>query len=221
MRVSTMVGLMLLSGAALAQTPAQSQSGPPAQETGPRGTAPSQGGTQPGATVSDPHKENLLKEIDKYATPDAHHKALEPLIGKWDTRAKLWMGEAHAETASGHAVVQSILSGRFVEEHYDSVVWGKPFAAQGLIGFDEHAQQYTIGWVDSWSTWITVAQGTADVTSHVITMSSKDYDTPAPKTRPVKFVFTIESNDKHTRRVYEKVNGKETLTMEIEYRRKK
>jgi Protein of unknown function (DUF1579) len=220
MRVLVLASFLLAAGAAYGQTPAATQSSKP-EDAPAKANAPAAGGQQPGSTVSDPHKENLLNEIAKTATPDAHHKGLEPLIGKWNTSAKMWLGGPKPETASGHALVESILGGRFVEEHYDTVIWGKPFAAQGQLGYDERAQQYTIGWIDSWGSWITVAQGQGDVTGHVLTLTSKDYDNPAGKTRPVKFIISIDSHDHHTRKVFEKVEGKETLTMEIEYRRTK
>ena len=41
------------------------------------------------------------------------------------------------------------------------------------------------------------------------------------KTRPTKFVITIDSDEHHWKRIYERVAGKETMTMEIEYRRTK
>jgi hypothetical protein len=218
--VTVSLSLMLVCSTALAATDAATKSSKP-DDAPNKANAPAAGGQQPGSTISDPHKENLLNEIAKYATPGPHHAALQPLVGKWDTSAKLWLGEPKPETASGHATIKWILGGRFVEEHYDTVIWGKPFAAQGQIGFDMRANVFTIGWMDTWSTWITVAQGTGDVTSRVITMTTRDYDNPAGKTRPVKFVFSIDGNDHFTRKVYEKVEGKETLTMEIEYRRHK
>jgi hypothetical protein len=37
----------------------------------------------------------------------------------------------------------------------------------------------------------------------------------------VKFVYTIESNDHHVMRMYEQIQGKETLTMEVDYKKAK
>jgi hypothetical protein len=174
-----------------------------------------------GATETDPHKQKLLKEIVKTATPDAHHEALKPLTGKFDTQAKMWFGSKFPERVTGHDHAEAILGGRFIEDHYDSVVWGKPWAGQGLLGFDEREQRYVLSWIDNWGTWITVAQGSADATNHVITLTTRDWDDPAGKTRPTKFVITIDSDEHHWKRIYERVAGKETLTMEIEYRRTK
>lgn len=174
-----------------------------------------------GATVTEPHKEKMLKEIAQYATPDQHHKALDALVGKFNTLSKLWFGEPKPEQATGHAQVGWVLGGRFVEEHYDTVIWGKPFAAQGVLGYDERESKYVIAWLDSWGTWVTVAEGDADTTGHTMTMTTRDYDNPAGKTRPVKFVISIDGNDHHVRRVYEKLKGVETMTMEIEYKRTK
>lgn len=174
-----------------------------------------------GATVSDPHKARLLEEIAKTATPGPQHRMLKVLEGKWITNAKLWFGAPKPEQASGHDEAHAILGDRFIEDHYDSVVWGKPYAGQGLLGFDERAQKFVLAWVDTWGTWVTVAEGTADASGKTITLTTRDYDDATAKTRPVKFVITIDSNDHHVRRTYEKVQGKETLTMEIEYKRKK
>jgi hypothetical protein len=178
-------------------------------------------GNTGGAVETDPHKQKLLREIEKTATPDAHHQALQPLAGKFDTQAKMWFGSKFPERTSGHDHAESILGGRFIEDHYDSVVWGKPWAGQGLIGFDEREQKYVLSWIDNWGTWITVAQGTADPTNHVITLTTRDWDNPSGKTRPEKFVITIDNEEHHWKRIYEKVAGKETLTLEIEYRRVK
>jgi hypothetical protein len=174
-----------------------------------------------GAIETDAHKQRLLREIEKTATPDAHHQALQPLVGKFDTRAQMWFGSKFPERTSGHDHAEALLGGRFVEDHYDSVVWGKPWAGQGLIGFDEREQKYVLSWIDNWGTVITVAQGSADPTNHVITLTTRDWDNPTGKTRPEKFVITIDSDEHHWKRIYEKVEGKETLTLEIEYRRVK
>src|SRR5205823_2640548 len=95
-----------------------------------------------GASVGDQHKEKLLHSIARSATPDEHHKLLEPLVGKWNTQAKQWLGDPKPETSTGHAEIKSILGGRFVEEHYDSVIFGKPFQGQGVMGFDTRTKKF-------------------------------------------------------------------------------
>ncbi|MCA1664708.1 MAG: DUF1579 domain-containing protein [Myxococcales bacterium] len=145
-----------------------------------------------GAAVGDAHKERLLHSIARSAAPDEHHKLLEPLVG-----------------------------GRFVEEHYDSVIFGKPYQGQGVTGYDTRTKKYVSSWVDTWGTWITVEEGQADATGKVLTLTAQDYDVATSKTRPIKFVYNIDSNDHHTMRVYETIEGKETLQMEVEYRKTK
>ena len=203
--LSTLSIWLLLGGAAAAQSAANLQ-GTTAKE---------------GSTVSDPKKAEMLKDIAKNATPDAHHQVLQALVGKFNTTSKMWLGGPKPEQATGHAEEKSVLGGRFIEEHYDSVVWGKPFNAQGLFGYDELSQKYVVAWVDTWGTWVTVAEGNADSSGKLVTLTTRDYDNPSGKTRPVKFVVDIEGNDHHIRRVYEKVEGKETMTMEIDYKRTK
>ena len=76
-------------------------------------------------------------------------------------------------------------------------------------------------WIDTWGTWITVEEGAADATGKVLTLTAQDYDSATGKTRPIKFVYNIDSNDHHVMRVYETIEGKETLTMEVDYKKTK
>jgi hypothetical protein len=175
-----------------------------------------------GAAAGDAHKEHLLHDISRAAAPVEQHKLLQPLVGKWNTKSKQWLGSPpRPETSSGHAEVKSILGGRFVEEHYDSVIFGKPYQSQGVTGFDTRTKKFVSSWIDTWGTWITVEEGTADATGKVLTLTAQDYDASTGKTRPVKFVYTIDSNDHHVMRMYELIQGKETLTMEVEYKKTK
>jgi hypothetical protein len=174
-----------------------------------------------GTATGDAHKDKILHNITRSAAPDAHHKLLEPLVGKWNTQAKQWLGDPKPETTTGHAEIKSILGGRFVEEHYDSVIFGKPYQGQGVIGFDTRTKKFVSSWVDTWGTWITLEEGDADATGKVLTLTAQDYDSASGKTRPVKFIYTIDGNDHHVMRVYETIEGKETLTMEVDYKKAK
>jgi hypothetical protein len=174
-----------------------------------------------GASVSDTKKEKVLKDIARKAEPVAEHKRLDPLVGKWTTTSKLWWGGKKPEQATGHAEANWILGGRFVEEHYDSVMWGKPYAGTGVIGFDTRSKKYVSTWIDTWGTWITEETGSMDKDGKVLTLTADDYDETGAKTRPIKFVYTIDGNDHHIMRVYEVIQGKETLTMEVDYRKAK
>lgn len=181
------------------------------------------GGTsvKAGAAMGDAHKERLWHSIANAASPGPEHKLLQPLVGKWNTEAKQWLGDPRPETTTGHSVIKSILGGRFVEEHYDSVIFGKPYQAQSVIGYDTRAKKFVSTWIDTWGTWITVEEGSADSTGKVITMTAQDYDVATGKTRPIKFVYNIDGNDHHVMRVYETIQGKETLTMEVDYKKTK
>jgi hypothetical protein len=174
-----------------------------------------------GTAAGDMHKDQILHNVSRSAAPDAHHKLLEPLVGKWNTQSKQWLGDPKPETSTGHAEIKSILGGRFVEEHYDGVIFGKPYQSQGVMGFDTRTKKFVSSWIDTWGTWITVEQGDADATGKVLTLTAQDYDAATGKTRPVKFIYTIDSNDHHVMRVYETIEGKETLTREVEYKKTK
>lgn len=174
-----------------------------------------------GASVGDAHKEKILHDVSRGAKPDEHHKLLEALTGKWTTRARQWLGTPKPETATGHAEVKSILGGRFVEEHYDSIIFGKPYQSQLVMGYDTRAKKYVAAWIDTWGTWITLEEGQADAAGKTLTLTAQDLDVASGKTRPIKFVYDIDSNDHHVMRMYEMIEGKETLTMEVEYKKAK
>jgi uncharacterized protein DUF1579 len=174
-----------------------------------------------GASVGDAHKEHILHDVSRAAQPDEHHKLLEPLVGKWTTRAKQWLGTPKPETATGHAEVKSILGGRFIQESYDSIIFGKPYQSQLVMGYDTRAKKFVAAWIDTWGTWITVEEGSADESGKKLTLTTQDYDVVGGKTRPIKFVYDIDSNDHHVMRMYEMIQGKETLTMEVEYKKAK
>jgi hypothetical protein len=183
---------------------------------------PGSSATAGSATATgDMHKDKILHNITRSAAPDAHHKLLEPLVGKWNTQSKQWLGDPKPETSTGHAEIKSILGGRFVEEHYDGVIFGKPYQGQGVMGFDTRTKKFVSSWIDTWGTWITVEEGDADATGKVLTLTAQDYDAATGKTRPVKFIYTIDGNDHHVMRVYETIQGKETLTMEVDYKKTK
>jgi len=181
------------------------------------------GGTnvKAGAAVGDMHKEKLLHSIARSAAPDEHHKLLEPLVGKWNTQAKQWLGDPKPETSTGHSETKWILGGRFVEEMYDSDIFGKPFQRQGVMGFDTRTKKYVATSVDTWGTWITVEEGSIDSTGKILTLTAQDYDSATGKTRPIKFIYNIDTNDHHVMRVYETIQGKETLTVEVDYKKTK
>jgi hypothetical protein len=191
--------LIVLSSLVLVAGPARAQSSP----------------------VADAHKEKILHDVSRAAAPDEHHKLLEPLVGKWNTQSKQWLGGPHPETSTGHSIVKSILGGRFVEEHYDGVIFGKPYQGQGVTGFDTRTKKFVASWIDTWGTWITVEEGSSDASGKVLTLTAQDYDEATGKTRPIKFIYNIDSTDHHVMRVYETIEGKETLTREVEYRKTK
>src|SRR5262249_52926367 len=139
----------------------------------------------------------------------------------WTTKAKQWLGQPKPESATGHSEVKSILGGRFIQESYDSIIFGKPYQSQLVMGYDTRAKKYVASWIDTWGTWVTVEERGGDEAGKKLTLTAQDYDVAGGKTRPIKFVYDIDSNDHHVMRMYEMIQGKETLTMEVEYKKAK
>jgi hypothetical protein len=168
----------------------------------------------------DAQSQAMMAEMQKLGTPGLEHKALAPLAGSFTAVVRMWMGGPKPVENTGTADGKAILGGRFYEEVFTGTVMGQPFEGRGLIGYDNAKKKYVWSWIDSMTTALSTAEGTADATGKVITLKGESYDPATKKMAPVKYVFRIESDKKHTFESWELVNGKETRTMEVVYTRK-
>jgi len=172
------------------------------------------------APQMDAKTQAMMAEMQKLAAPGAEHKALAPLAGSFTAQVKMWMGGPKPVENAGTAEGKAIMGGRYVEELFTGTVMGQPFEGRGLIGYDNAKKKYVWTWIDTMSTAISTAEGTADATGKVITLKGESYDPSTKKMSPVKYVFHIESDKKHAFETWETVNGKEARTMEVVYTRK-
>src|SRR5262245_36767913 len=71
----------------------------------------------------------------KLHTPGEAHKALEPLVGTWHAKVKMYAkpGEAPMES-EGTMTRKWVLDGRFLEEKFEGNFGGMAFKGQGFTG---------------------------------------------------------------------------------------
>lgn len=162
------------------------------------------------------------EEMKKYTEPNEHHKALEPLVGRWKTTVKIWMTEgAEPEISEGTSDNQWIMGGRFLQQNFRGEAMGKPFEGMGIIGYDTIAGEYTSLWLDNMSTGI--MRGTAQFDSSSKTFTEKgtmSCPMTMEKDREMRAEWKIIDNNRSTYETFLKdKDGKEFKSMEITYDR--
>ncbi|MEZ4269329.1 MAG: DUF1579 domain-containing protein [Myxococcota bacterium] len=176
-----------------------------------------------GETPDHDHEAGMAEWL-KLSAPGDGHKALEPLVGTWDTVTKLWMGgpDAPATESRGTAVTTWILGGRFLREVVKGQMMGQPFEGESLLGYNNMRKVYEGSWIDSMATHIASSKGSMDPSGKVLTMYG-EMDEPMMGVygRMVRMTTVIESPDKHVFTMYDLHAGETYKAFEITYTRKK
>ena len=168
-------------------------------------------------------QDEMMKAWIAYGTPGAEHKALEMMAGSWDVSTKMWMAPgAPPQEAAGASENKMILGGRYLEQHYEGSMMGRPFSGIGTFGFDNYKKKFVSTWTDSMGTGILTTTSTADKTGKVITSWGMMDDPAEKRSMKSKSVVTIVDADHHTYEAWHALpDGKMTKDLEIRYTRKK
>lgn len=197
----------LLAGSAFAGAGAKKENAPPKAAAEAKGK---------------PDMQAMMQQLAKYSEPTEQHKKLKALVGTWDVTTKNWMGpNEKALESKGTAERKMILGDRFVSEEYKGTMMGKPFAGQGLTGYDNAKQKLVGTWVDSVSTQVMHSEGSFDAGGKELTMSGTTFCPMTQKDKPFRMVTAIESDKKVVMTSYDVgPDGKEFKSMELTYTRK-
>ena len=179
----------------------------------------SKSASKPAAPLTE---EEMNKRMMAAATPGAPHKSLEVFAGNWDVASKWWMApEAPPMESKGASSKSWVMGGRFLKEDFSGDMMGTPFTGNGLSGYDNIKKKYNSLWVDSSSTGIFTSLGTVSADGKTFTYTSKMDDCMTGEMdKPVRFVITVISKDKHTFEMYEGAGAKEKKIGEMTYSRK-
>jgi hypothetical protein len=178
-------------------------------------------GASVSADMPDPAK--LMEMMTKVGTPGPEHEKLKMLEGKFDADVTIqMMPNMPEEKSKGTATNEMIFDGRYLTGQYEGEFGGKPFKGHGLWAYDNAKKKYISGWIDSMSTGVMMAEGTADSSGKVITVTC---DMTCPITnKPMKTreVLTIQDADHYTYESYASLDGgPEHKSMTIKYTRAK
>src|SRR5262249_47494674 len=117
-----------------------------------------------------PEQQAAMEKAMKLGSPSEGHKALEPLVGKWNAKVRYWMKPGDkAQESAGESENTWILGGRFVKQEYHGTTSdGKPFEGMGLNGYDNVKGEYTAMWTDNMMTGMMLGSGSYDAPSKTI-----------------------------------------------------
>ena len=164
----------------------------------------------------------MMAEMMKYANPGPMHSLLDPLVGKWKTVIKSWMGPGDPIVSNGECERMWLLGGRFLQSKSSGTFQGMPFEGMELLGYDMKKKEYNSVWIDNMGTMLTLGTGgQADPSGKVFTMTSTFDDPLSGKPVSYRMVTKVIDNNSHTLTMVGSNNGKDYTQMEITYTRAK
>lgn len=172
------------------------------------------------AAQGEPAMDPMMAEMMKYANPGPEHEVLKSLAGSWKTVTKAWFGPGEPQVTEGTAEATSILGGRFLREEYTGIFMGDPFQGMGVTGYDLMKKEYVGTWVDSMGTGIAESKGRYDAAAKRFDYTATYMDPMTMKEKTWRMVNKIIDNNKHVFSMFDMMDGKEVMTMEITYTRK-
>lgn len=159
----------------------------------------------------------------KAMTPGPEHEWLASGAGHWTFRGKFWDGSGAPPTEStGTAERSMLLGGRVAMEKVVSEVMGMPFEGMGLTGYDNVTGRYWSTWNDNMSTGVMTSTGSCDRAAKLCRFEGSYSDPMSGKVKSNRMELQQISPDEEVARSYEiGPDGKEHLTMELTYSRKR
>ena len=181
------------------------------------------------ATAQEPKKRDKAAEqkaameaMMRAAAVGAEHKALDVMVGTWDTKVKYFpeMG-APAMESSGTAVNEWVLGGRWLQQKFEGSMMGAPFSGIGYTGYDNIRKMYVGTWMDSMSTQVMSSTGSGssgNTYSFTATMMDPVSGEPTSAEEKVRVI----DKDHHVFEMWgPDMDGHNYKMMEITYTRKK
>lgn len=155
--------------------------------------------------------------------PNANHKVLDFMVGKWKGKMSLYMAPGMPPAESElNAEVKSIMGGRYLHDNTSGTFMGMPFEGMGTSGYDNLKKKYVFTWIDNFGTGIMAGEGTWDAAKKSLTYTTSMPDAASGKYAAARMVDTMVDADNWKMEMYATgPDGKEGLAFRIEYKRAK
>jgi hypothetical protein len=162
----------------------------------------------------------MMEMMAKAATPGDAHKKLEPMIGTFDAKVKMWMDPSKpAEESAGVSENSWVLGNRFIETRHTGTFMGQPFSGIGYTGYDNVTKKYVGTWMDTASTGVMTSTGS--MAGNTMTSTATMSDPTTGKMARTTMKMTVTDKDHHIMEMWGPgPDGKKYRMMEITYTRK-
>lgn len=173
--------------------------------------------------ATNPQQDAMMKAWMEFATPGAPQKAMQNMVGTWDTSVKSYMDPAAPPMESkGTSTFVSLMDGRYIQETSEGTFNGMPFHGQGTFGYDNMQKKYVGTWIDNFGTGIMVSTGSSSDGGKTVNWSGTASDPMTGKVQTYRSVMTMLSQDQYRFEMFGPgPDGKEVKAMEMIYNRKK
>lgn len=163
----------------------------------------------------------MMEAMMKAAMPGAAHKALDSMVGTWDTKITMWvMPGADPMVTQGVSEMKWVMGGRYVEQRFKGDFMGMPFEGLGFTGYDNIKKRYFSTWFDNMSTGIMMSTGNAGADG-TMTMTGTMTDPMTGKDAATQEKFrVIDANNAAFEMWTPGPDGKMFKMMEIAYKKK-
>ncbi len=170
-----------------------------------------------------PEQQAMMKAYMAAATPGAPHKAMQNLVGTWNSTIKMYDNPSGAPTETkGKSTFTSVMDGRYLQEHAEGNFNGMPFHGYGTYGYDNVTKKYVASWIDSMGTGIMQSTGTSPDDGTTINWEGTSSDPLSGKMLTFHSSMKMVSSDEyHFEMNGPGPDGKEIKMMEIQYIRAK
>ncbi|MBD8872507.1 DUF1579 family protein [Rhodanobacter sp. DHB23] len=157
--------------------------------------------------------------VAQQPAPAAH--GLNWLVGNWNVRQSFWSDAAKAPAIdTGSAVFTSVLEGRHLRQDL-AIASAKPFHGLGYLGYDDAASRYDSLWMDVNFGGVVIAHGDCSADGRNCTFRGAMSGAHGGAPVPVREVLEASDADHFSYAYYERHDGKEMLTVRLEYSRTK
>ncbi len=113
-----------------------------------------------GAEAAADGEEPEVDPIVALTQPGEHHDHLDRLVGEWDLTIHVWQSpDGEPIEAAGSAEARWILDRRFLWTIYRTELFGRPFEAWSIEGYDNQAKEYVGTWRDTQGTYTLIYRG--------------------------------------------------------------
>jgi hypothetical protein len=164
-----------------------------------------------------------MKKWMEFATPGEAHKLLDGKVGKWNMKLKMVMAPgAPAQESTATSEAKWIMDGRYVEDITKGTFNEMPFEGRGLVGYDNLKKKYVGTWIDNMGTGIGTSEGTWDAAAKTFNYASEMPDPMAGKYVKTRMTEKMIDKDHWVMAMHcAGPDGKEFMSMEIDYQRAK